>query len=169
MCIRDREYVAKPPPNRVWPDSITWEPNKIWIWDSRNFTRAKRHVVVILDVVSRKWIQHIVTPEFTMTQSQLVFMRALEAEGLANIDDITDAGPDGDLADREPVLLAWSDIHSGSGADRCFRRCDGVGSIGTGVRSSLLLVRPGRPADLLPVDRCGERNHAGVTRLLRTR
>ena len=77
-----KEYRPKPPPNRVWPDSITWEPNKIWIWDSRTFTKANRYVVVIMDVVSRKWIEHIVTPEFTMTQTQVLFMRALEAEGL---------------------------------------------------------------------------------------
>ncbi|MDH4076664.1 MAG: hypothetical protein OEW29_12060 [Acidimicrobiia bacterium] len=99
-----KDYTPKPTPARVWPDSITWEPNKIWIWDSRNFTRARRHVVVILDVVSRKWIEHVMTPEFTMTQSQLLFMRALEAEGLATTDPAA-----GELADREPVLLAWSD------------------------------------------------------------
>ena len=92
------------PPARVWPDSITWEPNKIWIWDSRNFTRAHRHVVVIMDVVSRKWIEHVMTPEFTMTQSQLLFIRALEAEGLADLATTDPAA--GELTDREPVLLA---------------------------------------------------------------
>jgi len=100
-----KDYTPKPSPPRVWPDSITWEPNKIWIWDSRQFTRARRHVVVIIDVVSRRWIEHIMTPEFTTTQSQLLFMRALEAEGLTHLTD--PAGTE--LADREPVLLAWSD------------------------------------------------------------
>ncbi len=104
-----KDYTPKLPPPRVWPDSITWEPKKIWIWDSRQFTRADRHVVVIMDVVSRRWIEHIVTPEFTMTQSQLLFMRALEAEDLVELTDIAAGVADTDLDDREPVLLAWSD------------------------------------------------------------
>lgn len=99
----------RPAPTRVWPDSITWEPNKIWIWDGKHFTKAKRHAVVIVDVVSRKWIDHIVTPEFTTTQTQLLFMRALELEGLANRADILDDATNTDLAEREPILLAWSD------------------------------------------------------------
>lgn len=135
-----KEYQPKLPPTRVWPDSITWEPNKIWIWDSRNFTKAKRHVVVIMDVVSRKWIEHIATPEFTMTQSQLLFMRALEAEGLVNVDDIADDAAGVDLADREPVLLAWSD--------------NGAQMTGEDTRQFMALVaiwqhfgRPGTPTD----------------------
>ena len=76
---RDRR--PRPAPVRVWPDSIKWEPNNIWIWDAKHFTKAKRHVVVIVDVVSRKWIEHIITPEFSSTQAQLLFMRALEHEG----------------------------------------------------------------------------------------
>jgi len=135
-----KEYQPKPPPARVWPDSITWEPNKIWIWDSRNFTRAKRHVVVIMDVVSRKWIEHIVTPEFTMTQSQLLFMRALESEGLVNVDEMLDDAASVDLADREPILLAWSD--------------NGAQMTGEDTRQFMALVaiwqhfgRPGTPTD----------------------
>jgi transposase InsO family protein len=133
-----KDYRPKPAPVRVWPASITWEPNKIWIWDSRNFTRARRHVVVIMDVVSRKWIDHIVTPEFTMTQSQLLFMRALELEGLDHL-----AGTDpaaSELADREPVLLAWSD--------------NGAQMTGEDTRQFMALVsiwqhfgRPGTPTD----------------------
>lgn len=135
-----KEYRPKPPPNRVWPDSITWEPNKIWIWDSRTFTKAKRYVVVIMDVVSRKWIEHIVTPEFTMTQSQLLFMRALEAEGLVNVDAMLDDAGGADLAGREPVLLAWSD--------------NGAQMTGEDTRQFMALVaiwqhfgRPGTPTD----------------------
>jgi transposase InsO family protein len=135
-----KDYTPKPAPPRVWPDSITWEPNKIWIWDSRNFTRAKRHVVVIMDVVSRKWIEHIMTPEFTMTQSQLLFMRALDHEGLATLDDIVDDAAGADLADREPVLLAWSD--------------NGAQMTGEDTRQFMALVsiwqhfgRPGTPTD----------------------
>jgi len=104
---RDRR--PRPAPVRVWPDSIKWEPNNIWIWDAKHFTKAKRHVVVIVDVVSRKWIEHIITPEFSSTQAQLLFMRALEHEGLANRADIIDDAANTELVDREPVLLAWSD------------------------------------------------------------
>ena len=135
-----REYQPKPPPARVWPDSITWEPNKIWIWDSRRFTRAKRHVVVIMDVVSLKWIEHIVIPEFTKTQSQLVFMRGLEAEGLASIDDVVDDAAGVELEDREPILLAGPD--------------NGAQVIGEDTRQFMALLaiwqhfgRPGTPTD----------------------
>jgi transposase InsO family protein len=130
----------KPPPTRVWPESITWTKNKIWIWDSKNFTLADRHVVVIVDVVTRKWIDHIVTPEFTQTQTQVLFMRALEEEGLANRDDILDDAANTDLAEREPILIAWSD--------------NGPQMTGEDTRQFMALVaiwqhfgRPGTPTD----------------------
>ena len=104
-----KPYTPRPTPVRDWPDAIVWEPNRIWIWDSRQFTRADRHVVVIMDVVSRKWIDHIVTPEFTATQTVVLFRRALAAEQLADPDTLADTAANQTLAEREPVLLAWSD------------------------------------------------------------
>lgn len=104
-----KPYTPRPAPLRDWPDAIVWEPNRIWIWDSRHFGRADRHVVVIMDVVSRRWIEHIVSPEFTATQSVVLFRRAMRAEGIAEPDELLDNAANQTLAEREPVLLAWSD------------------------------------------------------------
>lgn len=41
------------------------------MWDSSGFWRARRHCVAIVDVVSRYWIDYLLTPEFTSTQVQV--------------------------------------------------------------------------------------------------
>ncbi|MEX1165073.1 MAG: integrase core domain-containing protein [Nitriliruptor sp.] len=66
---------------------------------------------MVEDLVSRKWLAHIVSAEETSTQIEVVFTDALEAEGL--IDQVT-AIQDGlariDVDDEaRPVLLAVSD------------------------------------------------------------
>lgn len=84
---------------------IPWEPNRIWIWDATHFTRCKRHVYAIVDIVSRYWIGWLSTTEQTVTQVQLLFADALVDQGLL--------GPDGEPlrrgTDEEPALVAWSD------------------------------------------------------------
>jgi transposase InsO family protein len=83
---------------------ISWEKNRIWIWDGTHFTRAKRVAYAIVDVVTRYWIGYLLSSEQTHTQVQLLFSRALEDQGLL--------GPDGlalDENDDTPVLVAWSD------------------------------------------------------------
>jgi len=45
---RFRPRPAKPP----FPE-ISWEKNRIWIWDATHFTRAKRVAYAIVDVVTR--------------------------------------------------------------------------------------------------------------------
>jgi transposase InsO family protein len=83
---------------------VPWEPNRIWIWDATHFTRCRRHVYAICDIVSRYWISWLSTTEQTATQVQLLFSHALESEGLL--------GPDGQPLRRgngEPALVAWSD------------------------------------------------------------
>ena len=46
---------------RPWPDWLVWAPNRIWIWDVTHFTRARRVCFAIVDVVSRKWIDTLVS------------------------------------------------------------------------------------------------------------
>ncbi len=64
---------------------------------------------MILDLVSRKWIDTMLCPEATHVQVQAIFTRALEREGLldqilALIDEHA-----GDPAELQPVLLSVSD------------------------------------------------------------
>ncbi|PZS18238.1 MAG: integrase [Acidimicrobiales bacterium] len=93
---------------KPWPDWLVWEPNRIWIWDVTHFTRARRAVFAIVDMVSRRWIDTLVSTEETATQVVVIFERALEAEGLLDLltperlDLLTDDP-------RRPILLAVSD------------------------------------------------------------
>lgn len=70
-------------------------------------------VLIIQDLVSRKWITEVVSVEETSTQVELAFTAALEAEGLF---EVIDARHDEDHlnlstdeAEAVPVLLAVSD------------------------------------------------------------
>lgn len=83
---------------------VPWERNRIWIWDATHFTRAKRVAYAIVDVVTRYWIGYLLTSEQTHTQVQLLFVRALEDQGLLGADGLP-------LRDDEegPILVAWSD------------------------------------------------------------
>ena len=97
-----------PAPRVVWPDWLVWAPNKIWCWDVTHFPRARRAAFAIVDVVSRRWIDTLVSPEETSSQVAAIFERALAAEGLT--EQITP-----DRVERfnqdptEPILLACSD------------------------------------------------------------
>lgn len=96
------------PPSQPWPDTILWEPNQIWMWDGSWFRGARRHCVAIIDVVSRFWIDYLLTPEFTDTQTQLLFTSALENQGLLEL--LTPERVDLAVDDpRRPILVAWSD------------------------------------------------------------
>jgi hypothetical protein len=84
-------------------------------------------------LVSRKWITVTLTPEPGSVAARVLFLNALEAEGLLT-DDITDRlsvldnddDDDGEVPvlddETVPLLLAISDIHTRSGADRCSTR-----------------------------------------------
>lgn len=93
---------------KPWPEWLKWEPNRIWIWDVTHFGRARRAVFAIVDMVSRRWIDTLVSPEETSTQVVVIFERALEAEGLLEL--LTDARLDLAVDDpARPILLAVSD------------------------------------------------------------
>jgi hypothetical protein len=97
-----------PAPRIAWPDWLTWAPNKIWCWDVTHFSRAKRVAFAIVDVVSRRWIDTLVSIEETSTQVQVLFDRALLAEGLADLLTPQRLELAADDPTR-PILLACSD------------------------------------------------------------
>ena len=83
---------------------ISWERNRIWIWDATHFPRAKRVAHAIVDVVTRYWIGYLLSSEQTSTQAQLLFARALEDQDLLDSDGLPPAAENG-----PPILVAWSD------------------------------------------------------------
>jgi len=102
-----REPVAA----REWPTWVQYRPNQVWGYDLTTFARARTQALAIVDLVSRKWIDWLLCPEATSLQIQVLFTRALDAEGLLDgiigrHDRLADpAAPDTD----QPVLLAVSD------------------------------------------------------------
>lgn len=115
LRLPGREH-PEPTPRAPWPEWVRWEPVCIWAYDFTHFPRAKRAVVAVLDVVSRKWISTVCSAEESSTQVEVAFTAALETEGL---DGILDASLRAELAaghaaraeadPRMPVLLAISD------------------------------------------------------------
>jgi transposase InsO family protein len=113
--VAEKHQVSLPEPARrqpvvhaPWPEWVRWAPNSIWIWDATHFTRARRSVFAIVDVVSRYWVELHVSAEESSTEVQLLFADALEAEGL--LERLTPERLDLDVDDpRRPILLAWSD------------------------------------------------------------
>ena len=112
-----------------------------------HFTAAGVAATVIEDLVSRKWLAHIVSGEETSTQVQLVFTDALELEGLMDAvlaridrpDGRTVADPTVDDEHR-PVLLAVSDNgpQMTSGSTREFMALHAI---------AVHFGRPGTPTD----------------------
>jgi putative transposase len=133
------EPVRPRPPKPPFPE-ISWERNRIWIWDATHFTRCKRVAYAIVDVVTRYWIGYLVSSEQTHTQAQLLFAQALEDQGLLGPDGVP-AGRDGD----GPILVAWSD----NGAE--------MTAIDTRQFMALMTIaqhhgRPGTPTDQAHVE-----------------
>ncbi len=101
---------------KPWPDWCQWRPNQLWCWDGSQFEAcpAAKYAYAIVDIVSRKWIATILAPEATGTQVRVLFLKALEAEGLLTdelrhrLATLDDTAPVDDLAEV-PLLLAISD------------------------------------------------------------
>lgn len=79
-----------------------------------HFPAAGMAVLIIEDLVSRKWISHVVSSEETHTQVQLGFEQALDAEGLLEpaLERAEAIGRSLDLDGEDqatPILLAVSD------------------------------------------------------------
>ena len=102
---------------RPFPEWADYTRNSIWIYDVTHFAGCPKHAVfAVMDLVTRKWITELVSIEETSTQVQVVFMDALEIEGLL---ELIEARQDAPAADPPfpaavvdvlpPVLLAVSD------------------------------------------------------------
>jgi transposase InsO family protein len=116
LFLADKHFRPRPRPGRSvrkqFPDWVEYKPNSIWIYDTTHFPAAGMAVLIIEDLVSRKWLTEIVSSEKTSTQVELAFTAALEAEGLlASIDARHEDGrvDIGVHDDTRPVLLAVSD------------------------------------------------------------
>ena len=116
LVLGDKHFRPAPRPGKSvrspFPDWAALRPNSIWIYDSTHFTACGMTVLVIEDLVSRKWLTHLVSVEETHTQVQNAFTAALEAEGLLEA-ALARAGtgrvdPDSDDG-LSPILLAVSD------------------------------------------------------------
>jgi transposase InsO family protein len=116
LFLADKHFRPLPRPEkskrRPFPDWVEYTPNSIWIYDTTHFTRAGMAVLIIEDLVSRKWLTEIVSVEETSTQVELAFTAALEAEGLLEAVDarLDDGRVDLSVDDEaRPILLAISD------------------------------------------------------------
>lgn len=116
LHVADLHFRPLPRPGkskrRAFPEWVEYKPGSIWIFDTTHFTRAGMAVLIIEDLVSRKWITEVVSSEETHTQVEVAFTAALEAEGLL---DAVDARHEDGLVDiatddeARPILLAVSD------------------------------------------------------------
>ena len=101
---------------KPWPEWTEWRPNQLWCWDGSQFERcvAAKYAYAIVDIVSRKWIATILASEATGTQVKVLFLKALDAEGLLSdeladrLADLDEAGVDDDDP-AVPLLVAVSD------------------------------------------------------------
>ena len=91
----------------LWPDWLKREPKRIWCSDVTCFPRARRAASAIVDVVSLRWIDTLVSIEETSTQVRVIFDRAPAAEGLAEL--ITPEGVEQFAEDptRPRSTLSW--------------------------------------------------------------
>ncbi|MHB8660153.1 MAG: integrase core domain-containing protein [Solirubrobacteraceae bacterium] len=102
---------------RPFPEWADYRRNSIWIYDCTHFAGCPRHAVfAVMDLVTRKWITELVSIEETSTQVQVVFLDALESEGLLDLIEArqdavpADAFPfDAEVEALPPILLAVSD------------------------------------------------------------
>jgi hypothetical protein len=102
---------------RPFPEWADYTRNSIWIYDVTHFAGCPKHAVfAVMDLVTRKWITELVSIEETSTQVQVVFMDALEIEGLLELVEARQDAPPVDTSPFDaavdvlpPVLLAVSD------------------------------------------------------------
>ena len=102
---------------KPFPEWADYRRNSIWIYDCTHFAGCPKHAVfAVMDLVTRKWICELVSIEETSTQVQVVFMDALELEGLLELVEARqDAVPadtfplDAVVDEPPPILLAVSD------------------------------------------------------------
>lgn len=78
--------LTRPPKSekQPWPDWCEWKPNQLWCWDASQFTAClpDKYAYAIVDLVSRLWVATILTAAPDSVAAQVLFTKALEAEGL---------------------------------------------------------------------------------------
>lgn len=115
--VLKRPRRVKAPDRQPFPEWADYKRNSIWIYDVTHFAGCPKHAVfAVMDLVTRKWITELVSIEETSTQVQVVFIDALELEGLLELVEARQDAPPVDTspfaADVDvlpPVLLAVSD------------------------------------------------------------
>ena len=77
LHLADLHFRPRPRPaaskRRLFPTWAAYVPNSIWIFDTTHFPRADMAVLIIQDLVSRKWITEIVSAEETHVQVEVAF------------------------------------------------------------------------------------------------
>lgn len=152
LAAHDMDLPAPPPrpaprARTPWPDWVEYRPRQVWGYDVTHFgrCRAAPNCFAIIDLVSRKWLATLLSPEETALQVRVVFLEALEAEGLLElVDERLDTGELPDV-DEIPILLAVSDNGPPMVADttRAFMAlCSIAQHFG----------RPGVPTDQAPIE-----------------
>jgi len=108
--FRDLRQLAAPKP-KPFPEWATYAPNHIWIYDATHFPAARSVAFAMEDVVSRKWISTVLSTEETSTQMAVLFVEALQAEGLwERVEGRLNGSIDLSVDDpSRPILLALSD------------------------------------------------------------
>jgi transposase InsO family protein len=110
--------IRQPRSKKPWPDWVEAIPGQILIYDFTHFKGLPGWcAIAVLDVISRKWLSTVVSPEETSTQVETAFIAALEEDGKAWLLEDADlalaeqlaSGQVPDSDDRVPVLLAVSD------------------------------------------------------------
>ena len=95
-----------------FPEWVEYTPNHLWIYDTTHFTAAGMAVLIVEDLVSRKWLATVASVEETSTQVEIAFTDALEAEGLLERIDARRSDGTVDLGvddQTRPILLVVSD------------------------------------------------------------
>ena len=117
FCGSETPAAGDPVGAAAVPGVADYRKNSIYIYDVTHFGGCPKHAVfAVMDLVTRKWITELVSIEETSTQVQVVFMDALETEGLLELVEARQDAPppdplslDADVDVLPPVLLAVSD------------------------------------------------------------
>ena len=117
LFLADKHFRPLPRPGRSvrkpFPAWVEYRPKQIWIYDTTHFPAAGMAVLIIEDLVSRKWLTEVMSVEETSSQVELGFSQALEAEGLLELlearHDDDRVALDNDDDQTRPILLAVSD------------------------------------------------------------
>ena len=116
LFLADKRFRPLPEPGRStrkqFPEWAEYKPNSLWIFDTTHFTRAGMAVLIVEDLVSRKWLATVVSAEETSTQVEVGFTRALDAEGLLERVDARHGDGRVNVSvddEQRPILLAISD------------------------------------------------------------